>query len=77
MQPKVYYYITRLSNDVFNLLTRLFCSLDVRFHPSSDYYRHVSTSESPPLRGRITYCLRDIFTYGGWKSPFAPTVFWP
>jgi len=24
--------------------------------------------------GHITYSLRDIFGYRGWKSPFSPTV---
>jgi len=27
-------------------------------------------------RGCITYQLRDIFAYIGWKSSFSPTVFW-
>jgi len=35
-------YFTRLSNHVFNLFSfdRLFCSVDVWFHPASEYYRH-------------------------------------
>jgi len=26
--------------------------------------------------GLIIYCLRDIFSYRRWKSPFSHSVFW-
>jgi len=38
--------------------------------PISDFLLMVNSN-----RGRITYRLRDIFAYRGWKSPFLPTGF--